>query len=91
MVDGKLREIRLMDSLIHVHFHAVHYAVLSSAEDQSFHIRQSFELIQRSIMRINLTVHSQSTHRAGNTGILRTSQIQNHYHILLQNPSSISN
>ena len=84
VIDRQLREIGRRDVRRDVDLDAVHHAVFAAAENQTLDVRKGAQLLKRRVMRVNLAVHAQRTHRARDPRVLRASQIEDYNHVLLQ-------
>ena len=90
MVSRHHRKTSLIYLRQYVYGNAVHHMVGTAVDDDTLYIGQRLQFPCRNIMGINLAVNPHLPDVPGQLGILRASQIQNHYHILfhLLPPSS---
>ena len=90
MVSRHHRKTSLIYLRQYVYGNAVHHMVGAAVDDDTLYIGQRLQFPCRNIMGINLAVNPHLPDVPGQLGVLRASQIQNHYHILfhLLPPSS---
>ena len=82
MVNCHYRTASFINLLSYINANAVNYMVWPAVNDNTFHIRELFQLFFCNIMGINLTVNTHSTDFSRQYGVLCASQVKNDNHIL---------
>ena len=82
---GDHRETGLINLGQDVDLHAVYHIHRATIQDHTLHTGQRLQLLGRNVVRIDLTIHTQSTDSSGQHRIFVAAQIQNHNHILFHN------